>query len=105
MTTLSRTAIRRMLAEAYRQTCRVGDEIYYPAKWRFPGAGPGCTTSEPVAEMSCRRSAQGARREIAMGHVADELGVEVDPRRYGEVRTLPDAALEIAASLAGPVLG
>lgn len=95
----TRREIRRLLGEAYRQTARVGDQIYYPADWSYPDADDGCTTSQYIGPMTFRRTAQEARREIAIEHVMDELGVEVETRQYDQVYDLGAAAVVIAAAV------
>ena len=101
MAQITLTQIRHALSEAHRQTARVGDEIYYPAWWRYgKGVGAHPTTSEHIGPLTYRRSWQEARREIAAEHVAASYGLpDWEARERGQVYTLAGAAYAIRDAL------
>jgi hypothetical protein len=71
----TKTEIREMLRSAVRLTSVVGDELYYPARWRYGEGGRGASTSEPLRRHD--RTPHQAAVQVATCAVGNKLGVDV----------------------------
>lgn len=73
---MTKTEIREMLRHAISKTSVVGDELYYPARWRFGDGARGASTSEPL--MRHIRTPRQAKVMLATAVVSERLGAAVE---------------------------
>jgi hypothetical protein len=72
---MTKTEIREMLRHAISKTSVVGDELYYPASWRFGEGGRGASTSEPLRRHD--RTPRQAAVQVATCAVGNKLNINV----------------------------
>ena len=69
----TKSEIRERIQRAMRSVSIVGDEVYYPARWRYGERAGGASTSQPLQRH--KRTGAQARLQVAAQRVADDLGV------------------------------